>query len=155
MNAEAAHGKSTSVFDHCTSLFLLSRNKNHVPDALQDWEATAGLAESECLWRRCKTKRTIRCSGGNLQRSRKPHPRGWESPGFTHGEDVKFILPTSRMKVLFSGGSVYIIPQAYRLRQCEFEEGYGASIIVGLLCSPRCEQNTANRAILWEYSRHH
>ena len=34
------------------------------------------------------------------------------------------------------------------------EEGYGASIIVGLLCSPRCKENTANRAILWEYSRH-
>ncbi len=36
MTAEAAHGKSTSVFDQWTSLFLFAVDDNHVNDEQSD-----------------------------------------------------------------------------------------------------------------------
>src|SRR5215471_18791229 len=69
-----------------------------------------GILLSQCklLWRRCKTKRTTRCSPGFLQRSRKALPRGWDSlplglgrchgnvPTFTHVFPPSLVLYQSR-----------------------------------------------------------
>ncbi len=103
--------------------FLMAKRLEKLPQ---------GLRKAICLWRRCKTKRTTRCSGGNLQRSRKPHSRGWESPGFTHGEDAN-VIHVSALRNLLSTMCSYDVKSPIYCTPCSYKCGaYCSSISRGV-----------------------